>query len=173
MDDQGRFELYEKLYFHELDRKDKLLARLNLPLGMIVGLLTFFGFLLSKPPPGDDWPYVFFWALYDCAFISFVLALWHFRKAWIRGEYDYVIPVLRRLEEHLQKELKPYFGSDNDGLNSYFEKVIYDYYVDGATINATNNDKRSQELDHLSKYVALCTALAMLSFIPFFIANHT
>ncbi|MGE1091362.1 hypothetical protein [Pseudomonas zeae] len=173
MDEQGRFGLYEKLYFHELDRKDKLLARLNLPLGMIVGLLTFFGFLLSKPPSGDDWPYVFFWVFYDWAFVAFVLALWHFRKAWIRGEYDYVIPVLKRLEDHLQGQLKPYFGTDEDGLNSYFEKVIYDYYVEGATINATNNDQRSNEIDQLSKYVALSATFAIASFIPFFIANHT
>jgi len=80
--------------------------------------------------------------------------------------------VLRRLEEHFQDDLKPYFGSDNDGLNAHFRQVIYGYYVNGATINATNNDERSKAIDQLSKYVALCTVLAILSFIPFFIANH-
>jgi hypothetical protein len=174
MDDKSRFALYEKLYFHELDRKDKLLARLNLPLAMIAGLLSFFGYLLNKAPSANDgWPGVFFWVLYDYAFIFFLLALWHFRKAWIRGEYDYVLPVLKRLEEHLQNELKPHFGSDNDGLNGHFEMVIFDYYITGATINATNNDERSREIDQLSKNVALCAAIAILSFIPFFIATHT
>lgn len=174
MNDQSRFTLYEKLYFHELDRKDKLLARLNLPLAMIAGLLSFLSYLLNKAPSASDgWPGVFFWILYDCAFISFLLALWHFRKAWIRGGYDYVIPVLKRLEEHFQNDLKPYFGSDNDSLNSHFGMVIYDYYVTGATINATNNDERTKALDQLSKYVALCAVFAILSFIPFFIANHS
>ena len=173
MDDEGRFVLYEKLYFHELDRKDKLLARLNLPLAMIAGLLSFFGYLLNKSPSADDgWHGIFFWILYDYAFIFFLRALWHFRKAWIRGEYDYVLPVLKRLEEHLQNDLKPYFGSDKDGLNSHFEKVIYDYYVAGSTINATNNDERSRELDQLAKNVALCAVMAILSFIPYFIATH-
>lgn len=60
MDDKSRFALYEKLYFHELDRKDKLLARLNLPLAMIAGLLSFFGYLLNKAPSSSDgWPGVF------------------------------------------------------------------------------------------------------------------
>ncbi|MBD8614319.1 hypothetical protein IFT69_11360 [Pseudomonas putida] len=173
MDDKARFSLYEKLYFHEIDRKEKLLARLSMPLAMIAGLLSFFGYLLSKAPaPDTGWPYVFFWALYDCAFISFVLALWHFRKAWIRGNFDYVLPVLSRLEEHRERELKPYFQSDADGLDAYFQTVILDYYVKGATINATNNDERTNTIDQLSKFVALCAVLAMVSFIPFFIASR-
>lgn len=174
MDDKSRFALYEKLYFHELERKEKLLSRLSLPLAAIAGLLSFFGYLLNKAPAASDsLSGVFFWILYDCAFVTFTLALWHFKKTWVRGGYDYVLPVLKQIDEHLESDLKPYFGDDQEGLDKHFGKVIYDYYVTGATINATNNDERSKEMDQLSKYVAFSTALALMSFIPFYIANQT
>ncbi|MDU8427484.1 hypothetical protein RYB70_27280, partial [Pseudomonas syringae pv. actinidiae] len=36
MDEAARFTFYEKIYFYELERKEKLISRLNLPLAILV-----------------------------------------------------------------------------------------------------------------------------------------
>lgn len=44
--DDEEYKLYEKIYLAEIDRKEKLISRLNLPLALIVALLSFLSYLL-------------------------------------------------------------------------------------------------------------------------------
>lgn len=54
MDEAARFAFYEKIYFYELERKEKLISRLNLPLAILGVLLTFLSYMLAKPPSSED-----------------------------------------------------------------------------------------------------------------------
>lgn len=171
MTPRERFELYEKLYFHEIDRRDKLHARLNLPLVMLIGLLSFFGFLLSKAPTSSSyWLSICFWSLYDCAFALLMIAAWHFKQAWARGNYDYVLPVVSKIDEY-RATLDKHYEGDEEQSRAEFERVILNYYIRGATTNAENNDTRNSELHSCSGYVIASFVLSLLSFIPLYLAS--
>lgn len=73
MNSQNLFELYEKLYFHEVESKEKISSRLQIPLAIllaIIGVLSHIvkGVTLKCP---DTWS-VTFWILFFIS-ISFFL----------------------------------------------------------------------------------------------------
>ncbi|MBV4522593.1 hypothetical protein KVG88_21235 [Pseudomonas sp. SWRI74] len=166
------FKLYEKIYMAEADRKEKLLSRLNLPLAMIIALLSFLSYLLPKAPPTDTTAGIYFWILYLGAGVFIIRAMWHFARAWRIRFDDLAIPVAEKLEDH-RKTLISYYDGSVELANSFFMQIMMDYYVMGATKNATNNDRRGNELDALSKNVIYAVIWSMFSFLPVFTYTRT
>lgn len=169
--DDEEYKLYEKIYLAEAERKEKLLARLNLPLAMIVALLSFLSYLLSKAPSVDSTEGVFFWITYLMAGVYLSVAAAHFSKAWRVRKDDLVIPTAEDLENH-RKILIKYFDGDVSEANEHFMQIMMDYYIMGATRNAKNNDSRSAQLDQFSKYVIYSVITSVIAFIPVYSANH-
>jgi hypothetical protein len=168
--DDEEYKLYEKIYLSEADRKEKLLSRLNLPLAMIVALLSLLSYLLPKAPTVESTEGVFFWILYIMAGVFVVIAMWHFARAWRVRFDDLAIPVAEKLEGH-RKILIDYYDGVLKDANSFFMQIMMDYYVMGATRNATNNDRRSAEIDALSKNVIYAVILSLISFLPVYIST--
>lgn len=165
------FKLYEKMYVYENDRKEKLIARLNLPLAMIVALLSFLSYMLNSAPRSDDsMGAVFFWVFYLCSCCCILCALWSFKNAWSVRNQDLAIPVARELEAYRQEVVGCY--TEESEANEYFMSVVLRYYIEGATRNARNNDERSEYLNSLSKFVIYAIVLALLSFFPFYMHLH-
>lgn len=52
MNQEQLFAFYEKLYFQELERREKLSARLNVPLAILVAVIGFLSFMLNSAPTG-------------------------------------------------------------------------------------------------------------------------
>lgn len=169
--DDEEYKLYEKIYLAEAERKEKLLARLNLPLAMIVALLSYLSYLLSKAPSVDSTEGVFFWITYLMAVVYLSVAAAHFSKAWRVRKDDLVIPTAEDLESH-RKILIKYFDGDVSEANEHFMQIMMDYYIMGATRNAKNNDSRSAQLDQFSKYVIYSVITSVIAFIPVYSANH-
>ncbi len=71
-----RVEYYEKCYLFELERREKLNARLNVPMGVIVANFGLIGYLLRTP--SDE-----FLAIYTTVLVLSILALfvgcYHFK----------------------------------------------------------------------------------------------
>lgn len=169
--DDEEYKLYEKIYFAEADRKEKLISRLNLPLAMIVALLSFLSYLLPKAPPTETTAGLYFWILYLAAGFFAIRAMWHFARAWRVHLEDLAVPVAEKLETH-RKALIDYYDGSIEQANSFFMQIMMDYYVMGATRNTENNDRRSSELDALSKNVIYAVILSLMSFLPVYVSTQ-
>ncbi|VVQ37015.1 hypothetical protein [Pseudomonas fluorescens] len=169
--DDEEYKLYEKIYLAEAERKEKLMSRLNLPLAMIVALLSFLSFLLSKTPSVDTAEGVVFWIAYLMAVVYLLVAMAHFSKAWRVRKDDLVIPTAEKLESH-RKLLLEYYDGDIVQANGQFMQTMMDYYIMGATRNAINNDSRSNQLDQFSKYVIYAVIASIIAFIPAYTVTH-
>ncbi|NNB42344.1 hypothetical protein [Pseudomonas chlororaphis] len=169
--DDEEYKLYEKIYLAEAERKEKLMSRLNLPLAMIVALLSFLSYLLSKAPSVDTTEGVFFWVAYLMAGVYLLVAMAHFSKAWRVRKDDLIIPTAEKLENH-RKSLLNYYDGNVEQANGLFMQTMMDYYIMGATRNATNNDSRSTQLDQFSKYVIYAVIASVIAFIPAYAATH-
>lgn len=170
--DEDHYKLYEKIYFFEAERKEKLIARLNLPLAMLVALSSFLSYLLGKAPPSTTTAGIFFWIFLSCCGICVGLGIYHFARAWRLRNVDLALPTSAKLEVHRQ-QLLDYYGPGAEGVaNGFFIQTMADYYVMGASTNSINNDDRSGELDLLSKFVIWSIVLAVFSFIPFYLHNN-
>jgi len=175
MDDKERFSFAEKVYYYELERKEKLIARLSLPLAILVALLTFFSYMLDKAPaPTAGTTGLFFWIFYWYACICLAVGVWKFWRAWNLRVFDKALTTLEDIEAYRDSMLKLYatFADGVEEANKQIHILIYNQYVMGATTNALNNDKRLRYLNELSTFMAATILFALLSFIPFYLYHH-
>lgn len=172
MDEASRFTFYEKIYFYELDRKEKLISRLNLPLTILVVLLSFFSYMLAKAPTTDDgYVGVFFWTFYFCALICMLRGAYYFWISWQLPDYDRGLPTLNEMEKYRAEATAHFavYGENEDDAETYFKSVILNYYIEGASVNTENNDKRGRNLTALASNVTLTMILSVASFVPFYV----
>lgn len=171
MDEAARFAFYEKIYFYELERKEKLISRLNLPLAILGVLLTFLSYMLAKAPSSEDgFAGVSFWILYLSAVFCLLCGAYYFRSSWQLRDFDRGLPTLTELEKY-RAEATAHFavhGENQDDAETYFKTIILRYYIEGATVNTVNNDKRGSKLVSLANSVTLTMILSVLSFVPFY-----
>lgn len=166
--------LYEKLYFSELDRRDKINARLALPFAVIVATVGLSSYLFHAPekPSIAAWSYVF-WALYAASVAALFTGAWFFRKAWF-GHTDRLLPTAGHMEEYHRQLIDTYAGYDNaeELVDTYFQGFLFNYYVECSSDNAINNDRRSFDIFRATASLTISVLLAFAAVIPLFAGNY-
>jgi len=83
MNEEQLFKLYEKLYFHEIDMRERLNSRLQIPLTIIAVLLGFLAFMLqNKCGKVGNISEVVFWILFSFSFATISLSILFFILSW-------------------------------------------------------------------------------------------
>ncbi|EGR4063687.1 hypothetical protein VCSRO104_3598 [Vibrio cholerae] len=153
-----RVEYYEKCYLFELDRREKLNARLNVPMGVIVANFGLIGYLLKTPS-------IEFLKIYTIALVLSVFALlvgcYHFKNCW-SGMTDKFMPTLEEIETYHSVLVDHYDGCNNS--EELVKVAFYDFlltsYAEYGTFNAKNNDFRSTQLYKSVRAISVSLALS-------------
>ena len=168
-----RFKLYEKLYFQELERREKISARLTLPFGAILATVGLLSFMLNSTtrPQAQIWQ-LLFWSLFSASSIALLVGAWFFRKAWF-GHTDKLLPTAYQIESYYQKLSSTYqgFEAHEELVKTHFNDFLFDYYVRDSSLNTNNNDKRSYNIYRASVGLTLAVLLALVTAVPFYIGN--
>ncbi|MCU1775212.1 hypothetical protein [Pseudomonas sp. 13B_3.2_Bac1] len=171
MDDKERFAFYERVFYQELDRKEKLFARLSMPLAMLVAIVTFLSYMLNKAPTTEGGTAsVFFWFFYLSTCVMLLIGALYFRAAWSLRDSDRGLPTLMELETHRRSfsdDYEKYWDSPEEA-DAHFKSLVLNYFIEGATVNTENNDKRGIYLRSLANYVTAALFVSVLSFLPFY-----
>lgn len=169
MDSNKLFNLYEKQYYHEIEARDKLNSRLQIPLAVLVAIVGFMGFMLQNRSSEVAGLAVWiFWVFYLAASISTVFAIIFFRKSWF-GHTDKLLPTAKQSEEYRYELIELYSKYENkdelvkDGMRKY----LYDYFVQFSSINTINNDSRSYNLYKMTVSLTIATMCSFAAFIPY------
>jgi len=173
MNEENLFALYEKLYFHELDRREKISARLNLPLIIMAGLVGFLSYMLQNIVDSSVGTAVkAFWALFLLTVLSLVVAAWFFRKSWF-GHTDKLLPTANQTESYRQELVKLYAPYPNsvELVEKGMKKYLYDYYMQFSSVNTINNDSRSYNLYRTTVALTISVILSFCTFLPFYIGG--
>lgn len=175
MHNPRRLELYEKLYFHELDRRDKIASRLSTPLGALIGAIGIVAFLLnsnSKIP--SEVLRSAFWLIIVAAIVTLLVGGWYFRKAWF-GHTDRHVATAEQIDDYHSKLEQQYRDQPDAAslVESHFEQYLLDTYRRSATTNAINNDQRSSALYRAGCWLTSAVVLALLSTIPFYVGKDS
>ncbi|MBI2784669.1 MAG: hypothetical protein HYX64_11520 [Gammaproteobacteria bacterium] len=174
MNEEQLFQLYEKLYFHELDRREKISARLNMPLAVLVAVTGFLSYMLQNQPERlEGWFELAFWVMYISAAIAAGSSAWFFRKAWF-GHTDKLLPTANETEGYRRQCIDLYAEYDEcDTLVAQaMKQYLYDYYMRFSTENTINNDSRAYSLYRATASVTGAVLLAFAAFVPFFLCDH-
>jgi len=180
LNSEDLFKLYEKQYYHEIDVRDKLNSRLQVPLVVLVTILGFMGYMLqNKSPNISGNGVVLFWVCFSVSAASIISSLVFFRKSWF-GHTDKLLPTAQETE-HYKEELMVFYESYDDCkilVEKALKKYLYNSYVTFSSINTINNDSRSYNLYKMTVALTLATVFSFLSFIPYHFngldkANHS
>ena len=78
---------------------------------------------------------------------------YYFRSSWQLRDFDRGLPTLTDLERYRADAVAHFavHGENQDDAEIYYKTIILSYYIEGATVNTVNNDKRGSLLVFISK----------------------
>lgn len=167
---KAALELYEKLYFHEADAREKLNARLQAPLALIISLIGVIAFLLQNYEHRGFTPSATLFTLFLCAaVVALIVATYFFIQSWYDNTYSF-LPSAQVTEEHRKRLIEmyePYEGGDKLAAD-YFEDALLQSYIASSAANTAVNDKRSIDIHKTNGTLIITASITFVAFLTFF-----
>lgn len=173
MEKKEIFQLYEKLYFHEIDSREKLNSRLQTPLTLIVSFVGILAFLLQHyGHQGFSVAAILFAFLIILSAATLAVAIVFFIKSWYNNTYLF-LPSAQDTENYRQSLIKLYkpYKSGAQLASEYFSNYLMEYYVRYSSANTECNDRRSIYLHKTNGALILTAVVAFLAFLAFFFGD--
>lgn len=167
MNEEDIFKHFEKIYFHELQRKEQIFARLSIPLAVIVALAGFYAVLIGldyKQLKG--FPAFFFGFFMAMSVLPLVSGAYFFCDALL-GRMDQSLATPNALEAWRQ-DLDDYYSDEPDGPHSVALAVrqsLYRDFMNCGSIMSINNDRKSSSLYFCHISLIAASACAVLAYI--------
>lgn len=174
MERKARFALYEKLYFHEIDRREKISARLALPFAVLVAIGSLLSFMLnSGAMQFSGHVEIVFWCLFTGACVALAAGAWFFRLAWF-GHTDRLLPTAGDIEAYYEKLSETYkeYEQNEALVESAFENFLFSHYAQFSSENAINNDKRSYNIYRATVSLTIAVLLSFGASVPFVVKKQ-
>jgi hypothetical protein len=167
------FDLYEKLYFHEIEVREALGGRLQTPMAIIVSLIGVVVYLLQNfDKEHSGFAAAAFLCLLALSGIVLLIAIYFFVHSWFGSTYAF-LPSAKETEQYrllLQKTYDQF--KDGDLLaETYLNDYLCTKYIECATQNTGCNDQRSLSIHRTNGTLIFATALVAGSFVAFFVGD--
>jgi len=167
------YDLYEKLYFHEIDVREKLSGRLQIPLVIIISMAGLLAFMLQNYEKT-------IWNKASCLFIVFLIAgslslivsIYYFIRSWYGHLYSF-LPSAQSTESYQKLLYETYAEYENgDALSKkYLDDYICKYLITCSSVNTQCNDKRTLYLHKTNGWLIIVALLLLLSFLCFYFGD--
>lgn len=173
MDKKELFQLYEKLYFHEIEAREKLNSRLQTPLTLVISLIGALAFLVQNYAHQSDSAWAALFILFaSAAACALAAALYFFIRSWMGTEYFFLPPAIE--SEAYRKQLITHFApyETNGELSSAaFTEYIMDYYVKYSSKNTDANDSRSLRIHKTNVSIVAAAVFSFFAFLVFYFGD--
>ncbi len=161
------FIFYEKSYFHEIEMRDKLTTRLQIPLAIMAALLGFLAFMLrNKEPSVND---TTFWVLFGASSVLIAISIACFIVSWYGYKYK-LLPTSQATDEYRNELYVFYKEYDNTDklVEKYLKEYLFNYYRDFSSVNMLINDKKAFYLYLTNLFLIFSIILSFATFLPFY-----
>jgi hypothetical protein len=172
MKTKDRAEYYEKLYFQELDSRNKIENRLRLPFTIFAIVFAMVGFLFNEALVVKNVTLSgFFWLFYISSTIALILSIFFFVKAWYG--YTYLLMPEASIQEGYYSEILESYRTDYPKMaeswaSEAFQEYLLATYSKYASHNTQNNDKKSDNLHKSITSLLISFTLASVSYLPYY-----
>lgn len=167
MNSKAVFELYERLYFHEVEAKEKIAARLQIPLAILLSIASLFAILIRGADfvNYSSWNILLFAILIVSAAL-YIASVYFFIRALYGHTYQ-LIPSAIDSEKYRQELVSMYkiFPNSDNLVEKYFSDYLFKYYAECSLHNTLINDKRSEFLHKCSTFFVINLVPLMLAFM--------
>lgn len=173
MDKKELFRLYETLYFHEIEAREKLNSRLQTPLTLIVSLVGALAFLVQnyEHRPGNALATSFVFSSLLAA-AALIVATHFFVRSWMGTKYFFLPSALETdaYRQTLVAHYAPYEHGDEIASEKFSEYVL-SYYIKYSSANTDANDIRSLYIHRTNIAIIAAAALAFVAFLFFYFGD--
>ncbi|MGC2049823.1 MAG: hypothetical protein WA635_14585 [Gallionella sp.] len=167
------FDLYEKLYFYEIEVREKLSSRLQAPLAIIVSLIGVLGFLMQNFDKQQATSAAsLFSILLVASAISLSSNIYFFIRSWYGYTYEF-LPTADDTEKY-RRVLESTYKQFKDGnilAENYLNDYLCSYYIKCSTQHTRYNDLRSLYLHKTNGTLIITTLFVAVSFLTFFFGD--
>lgn len=166
----NNIKFHEKLYFHEIEARNNISSRYQIPLAILLSLVSFYGYILVSIT-NFTIPIIlilFFETMALC------FAICYFIKSFYGHEYR-LLPNSETIENYNKLLVETYKDYDNgDKLAfKYFCEYLNNEYIQSATFNTKANDLRSKYLHKSIVAILYNIPFIMIIFYIFIFNNHS
>jgi hypothetical protein len=169
MNDDKRFELYEKLYFHEVEAREKISSRLQIPLALLLSITSVYAILIKgiSFENGSLWN-LCFGGFFLISVGLFIASVSYFVRSFYGHTYEF-IPSALTTENYRKKLIDTYSDYDecDELVEKYFNEYIFKYYNECSSANTSVNDNRSEYLHKCNTYLILTALPLAIAFLIF------
>ncbi|MBX2834249.1 MAG: hypothetical protein KTR28_04665 [Micavibrio sp.] len=165
--EEGLSKFYERVYFHEIDTRDRLNSRLQLPFAVIVSLVGILGYFLRQIDVSQDGLWVnLFYLFFVYSSVTLFIAVYLFIKASHGNVYS-LIPTSKKTNEYHAKLSDFYreYDTCEELTQNYFEQYMNNTYIECASKNTKLNEKRSALLHGSNNALIVTIVLTVITFL--------
>lgn len=172
MEREKRTAFYEKLYFHELDAREKLISRLQFCMTFLVALIGAWVYVFSRlnfDAQAGMAGVAIFLVFYVVFSVLLIASSWHYAVAAWGHKYE-CIPSAEKIEEYRQT-LHTFYKDTSGGMQvaeDEFLAFVEKYMCECSSVNSLVNDARYKSLHDsmgLGIYALLPLAIAGITFL--------
>lgn len=164
--------VFERLYFHEIDGREKVVQRLQLPLVTFIALFGMLGHIIQNAQRTIIGNAGWLWLLVALAAAFLLVAAVFFIISVIGHTYSF-IPVPREWQDYRDQCQRLYEGEvDSDRLvAAAVTKGLVARYAECATINGHINEKKSFYVFMILRFLVAAAVFAVAAYAVFFFAE--
>ena len=167
--------LYEKLYFLEIDARDKLHGRLQLSLTLllIIGGAVLYFFQNADYERGALTAIRLAFLFFFCGgIVMLVIAAGFFIKAFFNHAYQFLpdSSETARYKLRLEETYREYEAHEALVAEA-LDKYLVDYYVEYGAFNTRVNDRRAAYLHSCNGWLISAAVLMMLAYLAFYFGD--
>lgn len=166
--------MYEKLYFHEIESREKLNSRLQITLTFIVSFIGVLAFMFQNYEHQNFSSLeILFILLFVASILGILIAIYFFIRSWHNNIYTF-IPAASDTDKYhseLQKLYEPYGKKGEKLIEDYFEDYISSQYIKCSSANTECNDRRSIYVHKTNTALIVTAIIAFFAFLIFNLEN--
>ena len=168
-------QFYEKLYFHEIDARDRIQGRLQLSLTLLLAVTGAVVFLFqnfdyqSGAWTAPQWTFAFFFCF---GTVLLVVAMVFFVKAFYNNAY-YFLPDSKQTAAYKDLLDRTYaeFTERERLISEAMDQYLIGYYIEYAAFNTQVNDRRSAYLHLCNGAVVGAAVLFIAALLAFYFGD--
>lgn len=166
MTEDQLFLHYEKIYFHESQRKEQIFARLSIPLAVMVALVGFYAVIIATEYQKlqSVGAFIFGFAS-SCSVGLLIIGACFFTDALL-GKMDQALSTPNSLEGW-RRELQDYYADESDAEQLVADTVrsaLYADYMNCGSLITINNDRKTSSLYYCNMALIFATATALVAY---------
>lgn len=175
MDSRERFAFFEKLYFHELEAREQMTTRVQIPLTLLtaaIGALGFMGQNIDREI-SNGWT-TWFYSLFLLSVI-FVIVSGYFCTKCASGHWYQMTSFANQWQDYYQSCVDTYASQPAENrislTESAFLATIQGKYVECASANARINELRAYYFNRTINLFLVALSFISVTFIIYFIGS--